>query len=58
MSFQVSVIIGKKTLFLYNLNDPENPIELAFQQKYGNIQAYKWYVLNDAQAGLDLHYSS
>jgi hypothetical protein len=35
-------VIGKKTLFLYNINDPENPIELAFQQRYGNIVAYKW----------------
>ena len=41
--YQVSVVIGKKTLFLYNMNDPENPIELAFQQRYGNIQDYKWY---------------
>ncbi|KAK3101973.1 hypothetical protein FSP39_007745 [Pinctada imbricata] len=39
----VSVVIGKKTLFLYNLNDPENPIELAFQQRYGNIVSYRWY---------------
>ncbi|CAH1776664.1 unnamed protein product [Owenia fusiformis] len=39
----VSVVIGKKTLFLYNMNDPENPIELAFQARYGNIIAYKWY---------------
>ena len=29
--FQVSIIVGKKTLYLYNLNDPDNPIELAFQ---------------------------
>lgn len=42
--YQVSVVIGKKTLFLYNMNDPENPIELAFQQRYGNIQDYKWYI--------------
>ncbi|XP_070553702.1 WD repeat-containing protein 19-like isoform X2 [Ptychodera flava] len=39
----VSVCVGKKTLFLYNLNDPDNPIELAFQQRYGNIISYKWY---------------
>ncbi|KAL5011631.1 hypothetical protein ScPMuIL_010182 [Solemya velum] len=39
----VSVLIGKKTLFLYNLNDPENPIELAFQPRYGNVASYKWY---------------
>lgn len=34
--------MAKKTLFLYNLNDPENPIELAFQNRYGSIVAYKW----------------
>ncbi|XP_041357231.1 WD repeat-containing protein 19-like isoform X2 [Gigantopelta aegis] len=39
----VSVVVGKKTLFLYNINDPENPIELAFQERYGHIVSYKWY---------------
>lgn len=39
----VSIIVGRKTLYLYNLNDPDNPIELAFQQRYGNIVAYKWF---------------
>jgi WD repeat-containing protein 19 len=33
-------VISKKTLFLFNLNDPDNPIELAFQSRYGNIVAY------------------
>ena len=41
-TWQVSVNIGKKTLFLFNINDPDNPIELAFQQRYGSIVAYKW----------------
>ena len=27
----MSAIVGKKTLFLLNINDPESPIELAFQ---------------------------
>ncbi|OWK54679.1 WD repeat-containing protein 19 [Lonchura striata] len=39
----VSVVVGKKTLFLFNLNDPDNPIDLKFQQPYGNIVSYKWY---------------
>uniref|UniRef100_A0A4W3IDX9 WD repeat domain 19 n=1 Tax=Callorhinchus milii TaxID=7868 RepID=A0A4W3IDX9_CALMI len=39
----VSVVVGKKTLFLFNLSDPDNPIELAFQQRYGNIISYRWY---------------
>ncbi|XP_017769670.1 PREDICTED: WD repeat-containing protein 19 [Nicrophorus vespilloides] len=39
----VSVIVGKRTLYLFNLLDPENPIELAFQQHYGSLTVYKWF---------------
>ncbi|XP_063240827.1 WD repeat-containing protein 19 [Bacillus rossius redtenbacheri] len=39
----VSMVLGKKTLFLYNLHEPDNPVELAFQQKYGAVVAYKWF---------------
>ncbi|PAA79483.1 hypothetical protein BOX15_Mlig021619g2, partial [Macrostomum lignano] len=39
----VSCVIGGKTLFLYNLQDPENPVELAFQTRYGHIVDYRWY---------------
>ncbi|CAF4949564.1 unnamed protein product [Pieris macdunnoughi] len=39
----ISLIVGKRTLYLYNLLNPENPIELAFQQRYGSITSYKWY---------------
>jgi WD repeat-containing protein 19 len=28
---------------LFNLDDPENPIELAFQTRYGNVMAYEWF---------------
>ncbi|XP_033222946.1 WD repeat-containing protein 19 isoform X2 [Belonocnema kinseyi] len=39
----VSLIVGKTTLFLYNILDLENPIELTFQKRYGRIVSYKWY---------------
>jgi WD repeat-containing protein 19 len=39
----LSVNMGAKSLYLYNLHDPENPIELAFQSRYGTIVAYQWY---------------
>ncbi|XP_071642364.1 WD repeat-containing protein 19 [Temnothorax longispinosus] len=39
----VSLIVSKTTLFLYNILDPDNPIELAFQKRYGLIVTYKWY---------------
>ena len=34
----VSLIVGGKTLYLFNLYDPENPIELAFQSRYRRSQ--------------------
>lgn len=39
----LSIIVGHKTLFLLNLADPENPLELAFQARYGTITSYRWY---------------
>ena len=39
----VSLVVGGKTLYLFNLFDPDNPIELAFQARYGNIVSYKWF---------------
>ncbi|XP_076446829.1 WD repeat-containing protein 19-like isoform X2 [Babylonia areolata] len=39
----VSVNVGRQTLFLFNINDPDNPIELAFQTRYGMIISYSWF---------------
>ncbi|CAH8497761.1 unnamed protein product [Schistosoma turkestanicum] len=39
----VSCIIGKKKLFLLNLDNMENPFELAFRQTYGDLIAYHWF---------------
>ncbi|XP_016278762.1 WD repeat-containing protein 19-like isoform X1 [Monodelphis domestica] len=39
----ISVVVGKKNLFLFNVNCPENPIDLGFQQHYGNIVCYHWF---------------
>ncbi|XP_050295176.1 WD repeat-containing protein 19 [Anthonomus grandis grandis] len=39
----ISAIVGRRTLYLYKLLDPDNPFELAFQQHYGSIVSYKWY---------------
>ena len=39
----VSLVVGGKTLYLFNLYDPDNPIELAFQSRYGSIVSYKWF---------------
>lgn len=39
----VSLVVGRKTLYLYNMVDTSNPIELAFQSRYGKFEAYHWY---------------
>ncbi|XP_045429329.1 WD repeat-containing protein 19 isoform X2 [Pipistrellus kuhlii] len=39
----ISVVLGKKTLFLFNLNEPYNSVDLEFKQTYGNIVCYSWY---------------
>ncbi|KAG4079385.1 hypothetical protein HA402_008077 [Bradysia odoriphaga] len=39
----VSMIIGKKTLYLYHLPEPESPSELGFQPKYGSLLQHKWF---------------
>ncbi|CAG2173153.1 unnamed protein product, partial [Oppiella nova] len=39
----VSLILNKKQLFLLNLSDSENPIQLTFQERYGFIVDYQWF---------------
>lgn len=40
---KISIVVNKQTLYLINVNDPDNPLELAFQAKYGNIVSYRWF---------------
>jgi len=39
----VSIIINHKTLYLWKSTEPDAPIELEFQVKYGDIAAYQWF---------------
>lgn len=39
----VSINMGGRTVLLYNVDDPDNPVELAFQGRYGNIVTYRWF---------------
>eukprot|EP01138_Halocafeteria_seosinensis_P010566 gb/GECG01010788.1/.p1 GENE.gb/GECG01010788.1/~~gb/GECG01010788.1/.p1 ORF type:complete len:1429 (+),score=207.41 gb/GECG01010788.1/:1-4287(+) len=39
----ISINLDGKTLLLYNIDDPDNPVELAFQAKYGKIVAFRWF---------------
>ena len=52
----VSAIVGGKTLYLFNLYDPDNPIELAFQNRYGTIVAYHWFGDGYILLGFDAGY--
>ncbi len=37
----VSINMGHQTILMYNMTDQDNPVELAFQPKYGEIATYK-----------------
>ena len=39
----LSINMGGYSLLLYDLSDPDNPLELAFQSRYGNIICHKWF---------------
>lgn len=39
----VSILLGNQTLYLWNSAEPENPIELEFQARYGEIVSYEWF---------------
>ncbi|KFM71004.1 WD repeat-containing protein 19, partial [Stegodyphus mimosarum] len=39
----VSLILNRKSLFLLNIHDPEDPIILSFQEKYGSVVDYCWH---------------
>lgn len=39
----LSVNMGGKTILLYDLNERENALELAFQTRYGSIVSYQWF---------------
>jgi WD repeat-containing protein 19 len=39
----LSINMGRKSIYLFNLSDRDNPIELAFQPKYGDINTYTWF---------------
>jgi WD repeat-containing protein 19 len=38
-----SINMGGRSLLLYDQEDSDNPLELAFQRKYGEIVEYHWY---------------
>ena len=39
----LGVILGRKVLFLYNMTEPDAPIELGFQQHYGDLERHLWF---------------
>uniref|UniRef100_A0A915BKE6 Anaphase-promoting complex subunit 4 WD40 domain-containing protein n=1 Tax=Parascaris univalens TaxID=6257 RepID=A0A915BKE6_PARUN len=39
----LSAVLGKKILMLVSLSDSENPINLQFQARYGDITSYVWF---------------
>lgn len=52
----ITVCMDQKSILLYNLNDPENALELAFQAKYGNLVAFQWFKDSFMMLGFSLGY--
>ena len=38
-----SAVINQRNLLLFNLNSPQNPYQLIFEQKYGKIVNYEMF---------------
>eukprot|EP00656_Telonema_subtile_P037767 TRINITY_DN4213_c0_g10_i2.p1 TRINITY_DN4213_c0_g10~~TRINITY_DN4213_c0_g10_i2.p1 ORF type:complete len:241 (-),score=79.75 TRINITY_DN4213_c0_g10_i2:35-757(-) len=47
----VSAILGNKTVYMYCLNKPHAPVELAFQAHYGDLITHQWFGDNNLMAG-------
>jgi len=39
----VSANLSGRTIYMFTLSDPENPVELAFQKEYGTVITHKWF---------------
>ncbi|KAF0685126.1 Aste57867_22951 [Aphanomyces stellatus] len=52
----VSVNMGRETILLYDLNEKDNALELAFQARYGDIVDYRWFGQGYIVAGFSLGY--
>jgi len=39
----LSMVLDQRSFYIHNMENPENPLELVFQEEYGNIVAYEWY---------------
>ncbi|KAG9404847.1 WD repeat-containing protein 19 [Aphanomyces cochlioides] len=52
----VSVNMGRETILLYDLNEKDNALELAFQARYGDIVNYRWFGRGYIIAGFSLGY--
>ncbi|KAJ3028907.1 UNVERIFIED_CONTAM: WD repeat-containing protein 19 [Siphonaria sp. JEL0065] len=42
-SLVLSIVLSNKTIFFHSMANPDAPIELAFQSKYGSIVTYEWF---------------
>ena len=42
-SSTISINMGGRTVFLYDMSNPDNPVELQFQSMYGTIMTYRWF---------------
>jgi len=39
----LSMVLNHRYIYIHNMDNPDNPLELVFQEEYGNIVSYEWY---------------
>lgn len=52
----LSLVLNSKSLFFYNKSQPDEPIELAFQSKYGTVMQYHWFNQDQIMIGFSSGY--
>ncbi|KAI8820676.1 WD repeat-containing protein 19-like protein [Fimicolochytrium jonesii] len=52
----LSMIVGHKSLLVHNINQPDKPVELAFQAKYGRVASYQWFADGFVLVGFETGY--
>jgi hypothetical protein len=39
----ICINLARRTILMYRLSQPDSPVELKFQAKYGNIVSFRWF---------------
>ncbi|KAL1529596.1 hypothetical protein AB1Y20_000539 [Prymnesium parvum] len=49
----MAVVLGGKSLLIFNVEEPERPLELVFQPRYGALVSFRWFGDKQVVLGFD-----